>query len=127
MKRLNGEIATARLDLGRESISWRKSTRVFEIFEWIDAQKSGWQVGEVADDGEIGLESEDGAAEEKNEGGGDEDEREKNKPVPMYFTHPKQLLDVFAKIDRGKFNAHKARAQDIEDQLERDTEKEQRS
>ena len=35
----------------------------------------------------------------KNEGGGDEDELEKNKPVPMYFTHPKQLLDVFAKLE----------------------------
>ena len=77
---------------------------------------------EVADDGEIGLESEDGAAEEKNEGGGDEDELEKNKPVPMYFTHPKQLLDVFAKLEEENLTLI-SEAQDIEDQLERDTEK----
>jgi len=40
----------------------------------------------------------------------------------MYFTHPKQLLDVFAKLEEENLTLI-SEAQDIEDQLERDTER----
>ena len=122
VKRLNGEIATARLDLGRREDKLEECEEYLRFLDGLTPKEWLAEFREVADDGEIGLESEDGAAEEKNEGGGDEDELEKNKPVPMYFTHPKQLLDVFAKLEEENLTLI-SEAQDIEDQLERDTEK----
>ena len=122
VKRLNGEIATARLDLGRREDKLEECEEYLRFLDGLTPKEWLAEFREVADDGEIGLESEDGAAEKKNEGGGDEDELEKNKPVPMYFTHPKQLLDVFAKLEEENLTLI-SEAQDIEDQLERDTEK----
>ena len=121
VKRLNGEIATARLDLGRREDKLEECEEYLRFLDGLTPKEWLAEFREVADDGEIGLESEDGA-EEKENGGGDEDELEKNKPVPMYFTHPKQLLDVFAKLEEENLTLI-SEAQDIEDQLERDTEK----
>ena len=121
VKRLNGEIATARLDLGRREDKLEECEEYLRFLDGLTPKEWLAEFREVADDGEIGLESED-RAEEKENGGGDEDELEKNKPVPMYFTHPKQLLDVFAKLEEENLTLI-SEAQDIEDQLERDTEK----
>ena len=122
VKRLNGEIATARLDLGRREDKLEECEEYLRFLDGLTPKEWLAEFREVADDGEIGLESEDGAEEKENGGGGDEDELEKNKPVPMYFTHPKQLLDVFAKLEEENLTLI-SEAQDIEDQLERDTEK----
>ena len=121
VKRLNGEIATARFDLGRREDKLEECEEYLRFLDGLTPKEWLAEFREVADDGEIGLESEDGAVEEEN-GGGGEDELEKNKPVPMYFTHPKQLLDVFAKLEEENLTLI-SEAQDIEDQLERDTEK----
>jgi len=124
VKRLNDEIATARLDLGRREDKLEECEEYLRFLDGLTPKEWLAEFREVEDDGDIGLEGEDGDDGDE-EYGRDEyrkDEIEQNKPVPMYFTHPKQLLDVFAKLEEENLTLI-SEAQDIEDQLERDTER----
>ena len=114
VKRLNDEIATARLDLGRREDKLEECEEYLRFLDGLTPKEWLTEFREVEDDGEIGLEEKDD--------GNEENEEEKSKPVPMYFTHPKQLLDVFTKLEEENLTLI-SEAQDIEDQLERDTEK----
>jgi hypothetical protein len=125
VKRLNDEIATARLDLGRREDKLEECEEYLRFLDGLTPKEWLAEFREVEDDGEIGLEGEDGDDGDE-EYGRDEDREDEieqnNKPVPMYFTHPKQLLDVFAKLEEENLTLI-SEAQDIEDQLERDTER----
>ena len=121
VKRLNDEIATARLDLGRREDKLEECEEYLRFLDGLTPKEWLTEFREVEDDGEIGLEEKDDGNEE-NEEEKKENENEKSKPVPMYFTHPKQLLDVFTKLEEENLTLI-SEAQDIEDQLERDTEK----
>lgn len=123
VKRLNDEIATARLDLGRREDKLEECEEYLRFLDGLTPKEWLTEFREVEDDGEIGLEEkDDGNEENEEENKENENENEKSKPVPMYFTHPKQLLDVFTKLEEENLTLI-SEAQDIEDQLERDTEK----
>ena len=67
MKRLNDEIATARLDLGRREDKLEECEEYLEVSDGLTPKEWLTEFREVEDDGEIGLEEKDDGNEENEE------------------------------------------------------------
>jgi len=135
VKRLNVEIASARLDLGRREDALEECEEYLMFLDELTPKEWLAEHREVKDDKELALtmideddgnDNDDGDHAEKDKENDDdkeeEEEAQRSKPVPMYFTHPQQLLDVFAKLEEENLSLI-SEAQDIEDRLERESEK----